>query len=138
MRVFLDANILFSASFPKSQLAEFLNELACHADLFSGVYAKKEAERNIAAKEPGRLADLERLANSIELIPDQVFDLPVKLAQKDRLILCGAIAGKADYLLTGDKKDFGQLFEQSVHGVKIVTVQILLEELIALGIVDAS
>ncbi len=138
MRIFLDANILFSASFPKSHLAEFLRELQRHAVFLTNAYVMAEAERNIAAKQPKRLAVHEKFVASLEVIPLQLFDPGVKLAQKDQPILCGAIAGGADYLLTGDKKDFGPLFGKTVRGVKIVNVQILLAELVARGIVNAK
>jgi predicted nucleic acid-binding protein len=135
MRVFLDANILFSASFPNSHLAKFLGELHHHAILLTNAYATTEAGRNISNKQPARLAAHERFVASLQLVPLHVFDPGVKLADKDRPILCGAISGSADYLLTGDKKDFGHLFGKTVRGVKIVNVHILLAELIALGIV---
>lgn len=138
MRVFLDANILFSASFPNSHLAEFLEELAHHADLLTNAYAKTEAERNVAAKQPNRLAAHEKFAVSLEMVPFLLFDLGVKLVEKDRPILCGAIAGKADFLLTGDKKDFGHLFGKTIRGVKIVNMRMLLDDLIARGIVRES
>ena len=138
MRIFLDANILFSASFPKSHLAEFLAMLQGHAVLLTNAYAKTEAERNIAAKQPKRLAAHEKFVASLELVALQLFDPGVRLAEKDRPILCGAIAGGADFLLTGDKKDFRHLFGETVRGVKIVNVQILLAELIAPGIVGES
>ncbi|MDD5201275.1 MAG: hypothetical protein PHC88_15900 [Terrimicrobiaceae bacterium] len=138
MRVFLDANILFSASFPNRHLADFLDELHLHADLLTNAYARAEAGRNIAAKQPKRLAAHEKFAASLGLVPVQLFDLDVSLAAKDQPILCGAIAGKADFLLTGDKKDFGHLFGKTVCGVKIVTVQMLLAELVARGIVSES
>ena len=138
MRIFLDANILFSASFPKSHLAEFLGQLEHHAVFLTNAYVKAEAERNIAAKQPNRLAAHEKFMASLEVIPLRWFDPGVKLPEKDRPVLCGAIAGGADYLLTGDKKDFGRLFGKTVHGVKIVNVQLLLAELIARGIVGES
>jgi predicted nucleic acid-binding protein len=138
MRIFLDANILFSASFPKSHLAEFLGELQRHAIFLTNAYAKAEAERNIAAKQPKRLAAHEKFVASLEVIPLRLFDPGVKLAEKDQPILCGAITGGADYLLTGGKKDFGPLFGKSVRGVKIVNVRMLLAELIARGIVSES
>jgi predicted nucleic acid-binding protein len=74
----------------------------------------------------------------MEMIPLRLFDTGARLAEKDQPILSGAIAGGADYLLTGDKKDFGPLFGKTVHGVKIVNVQMLLAELIARGIVGES
>lgn len=73
---------------------------------------------------------------SLTLVPTRVFDPGVTLADKDRPILCGAISGSADYLLTGDKRDFGHLFGKTVRGVKIVSVQLLLAELIGQGIVS--
>jgi len=130
MRVFLDANILFSASFPNSHLAEFLGGLQEHADLFSNAYALAEAERNIAAKQPKRLAVYQKFAASLKLVPLQIFTLGVKLAEKDQPILCGAIACRADFLLTGDKKDFGHLYGKTVQGVKVVSVVLLVDELI--------
>lgn len=138
MRVFLDANILFSTSFPSSHLAGFLGELAHHADLLTNAYAMGEARRNIAAKQPKRLAAYEKFALSLEMVPIGLFELNVELVEKDRPILCGAIAGKADFLLTGDKKDFGHLFGKTIGGVKIVTVQMLLEELIVRRMVRGS
>jgi len=138
MRIFLDANILFSASFHKSHLAEFLAMLQDHADLLTNAYAKTEAARNIAAKQPKRLAAHEKFVASLELVAVQLFDTGVCLAEKDQPILCGAIAGGADFLLTGDKKDFGHLFGKTVRGVKIVSVQTLLAVLIAHGIVSES
>jgi predicted nucleic acid-binding protein len=138
MRIFLDANILFSASFPKSRLAEFLAELQRHAVFLTNAYAKAEAERNIAAKQPKCVAAHEKFAASLEVIPLRLFDPGVKLAEKDQPILCGAIAGGADYLLTGDKKDFGPLFGKTVRGVKIVNVQMLLAELFTRGIIGES
>ena len=136
MTVFLDANILFSASLPKSLLADFLGGLKRHATLLTNVYARTEAERNIAAKAPQRLAAHQEFAEKLQVVPLLVFDLDVKLAEKDRPILCGAIAAHADYLLTGDKKDFGHLYGHTVRGVKIVSVQLLLADLTARGIVS--
>jgi predicted nucleic acid-binding protein len=138
MRVFLDANILFSASLPKSQLARFLEGLGDHATLLSSAYACEEAERNLASKFPKGLSYFHRLSEGLELVPVGLFDLGVRLAAKDQPILCGAVAGEAEYLLTGDKKDFGHLFGKSVGGVTVVTVELLLNELIDQGIVKTD
>jgi len=138
MKVFLDANILFSTSFLNSRLAQLLDHLHHHAVLLTNVYATTEAGRNIAAKQPARVAAHERFVATLELVPLHVFDPGVRLADKDRPILCGAISGSADYLLTGDKKDFGHLFGKTVRGVKIVSVHLLLAELMALGIVGEA
>ncbi len=138
MRVFLDANILFSASFTQSRLADLLDELQHHAVLLTNDYARTEAERNVAAKLPKRLSAHRKFVSSLELVPTRLFALEFNLAKKDLPILCGAIAGKADFLVTGDKKDFGHLFGQTVRDVKIVTVQMLFVELIERGIIRQS
>ncbi len=62
-----------------------------------------------------------------------IFDPGVEIAVKDQPILCGAIAAEADYLLTGDKKDFGHLFGRCVSGVTVVSVELLLRELVDQG-----
>lgn len=133
MRVFLDANILFSASLPKSHLALFLEGLAEQADLLSNLYACEEAARNLTAKFPKSLPTFQKFCRVIELVPMGIFDPGVEIAVKDQPILCGAIAGEADYLQTGDKKDFGHLFGRSVSGVIVVSVELLLRELVDQG-----
>ena len=137
MRVFLDANILISAAFPRSLLARFLDDLGSHATLITNEYARTEAERNITAtRMPATPAHAAFLA-SLDLVPFGHIDLNCDLAEKDRPILIGAIAGRADFLLTGDKRDFGHLFGKTIHGVKIVTVALLLAELRARGIIQS-
>jgi len=87
MRVFLDANILFSGSFHNSLLAGFLGNLKERAELVSNVYATAEAERNIQAKMPKGISGFKKLAADLELIPFQIFDLEVTLAAKDQPLL---------------------------------------------------
>ena len=135
MRVFLDANILFSAALSKSRLRPLLQQLGLRVQLLTNAYAREEAARNLGAKHPERLGEHKKFASSLEEVPGRLFELGVSLARKDQPILCGAIAGQADYLLTGDKKDFGSLFGRTVQGVKVVTVKMLMEELETRGLV---
>lgn len=58
-----------------------------------------------------------------------VADLDVELPLKDIPILGGAIAGHAIYLLTGDEKDFGKFWGETIQGVKIVSPKMLVQEL---------
>ena len=129
MRVFLDANILFSASFPKSALREFLDGLGTVAELVTSQHAVEEARRNIAAKRGANSAALESFLLTVQSHAVESFKLDVKLADKDIPILCGAIASNSDFLLTGDKKDFGPLYGKKIQGVKIVSVEMLVDEL---------
>lgn len=136
MRVFLDANILFSASFKTSQVRAFIDVLESVALLSTSRHAVEEARRNISAKKAANLPSLESLLKGVEIAAVTSFALDVELAEKDIPILCGAIALKADYLLTGDKKDFGALYGRKIKGVKIVSIAMLADELIEHGVID--
>lgn len=138
MRVFLDANILFSASFSKSQIRQMLDGLATVAELVTSSHAVEEARRNLSVKKPANLPELESFLIVVRIFAVDAFEIEVDLAQKDIPILCGAIASKSDYLLTGDKKDFGPLFGKIIGDVKIVSVELLLADLIARGIASES
>ena len=59
MRVFLDANILFSASNPKWLTRLLLEVLAGHGELVTSEFAIGEARRNVAGFSPDLLDGLE-------------------------------------------------------------------------------
>ena len=58
--------------------------------------------------------------------------ITVEIPSKDRPILATAILQGCDYLVTGDKRDFGHLFGQVVGGVEIVT-PLMMEDVFTLG-----
>ena len=130
MRVFLDANILFSASFAKSELRGFLDSLGAVAELVTSEHAIEEARRNVAAKRAANSAALESFLRGVRALTVETFTLDVDIAEKDIPILCGAIASHSAFLLTGDKKDFGHLYGKKIHGVNVVSVAMLVDELI--------
>jgi len=129
MRIFLDANILFSAAQPHSRMRAFLNALFQQADCLTNEYALEEARRNLAAKFPDGLKELERLTEQCEVVTQLAANIEVVLPLKDQPILGGAIAGHATHLLTGDERDFGQFWGKTIRGVKIVSPRRLVEEL---------
>ena len=43
------------------------------------------------------------------------------LPPKDAPILAAAVHAQADFLVTGDRRDFGHLFGLTLRGVKVVT-----------------
>ncbi len=134
MRIFLDANILFSAALPQSRLRVFLDFVGREGEWITNAYAVEEARRNLARKFPGALRHLDPLVNRCELITAVKTGLQVNLALKDMPILGGAVAGQAKYLLTGDEKDFGSFFGKIIQGVKVVSPRMLAEELTELGL----
>ena len=123
-RLFLDANVLFSAAYnPKSPLLE-LWQLS-GVDLLCSAYAVQEARQNLAIHRPNRLGEFEHLVGKLSLL-----DAPLTmtaaagaagLPDKDLPILLGAIGAKATHLLTVDKKHFGSLYGQTLDGVLVTT-----------------
>ncbi len=132
MKVFLDANVLFSAALPGSRMGEFLGFVGKHAELASSQAAVDEALRNVARKAsdaPEVAQSLQKLLQSVSLT-SLVAGLPgVELVEKDRHILGAAVASQSSHLLTGDERHFKHLFGTVVIGVKIVHAALLAEEL---------
>jgi predicted nucleic acid-binding protein len=119
-RLFLDANILFSASYgPESPLRRLwqLDE----AELLTSAYALAEAQRNLETKE--QQERLETLLVPVRVVGEsEKRDLPagVTLREKDVPILCSAIEARASHLLTLDLRDFGPYLGKSVAGVLVL------------------
>ena len=51
----------------------------------------------------------------------------ISLAEKDRPILAAAIAGSVEYLVTGDRKHFGDFYGTAICGVRIMAPADFLE-----------
>ena len=110
IRLFLDANILFTAAHNPKGKAALVIELGQQGcwKIVTSSYAYNEAERNLRLKFPDRLADLESLMTPVRLLPTGTGDnCPIELRQKDRPIFESALQTQATHLLTGDLRDFG-------------------------------
>jgi predicted nucleic acid-binding protein len=136
VKVFLDANILFSGSVAESRIAKLLAVIRKHGNCVTNSYAVEEARKNIELKKFGSLQGLQLLLENITVSNQLLLNLPVKLKAKDIPILGGAIAQKCTHLLTGDKKDFGFLFGKRVENVLVVSPKLLAEEMVAKGILN--
>lgn len=137
MRVFLDANILFSASNPKWFTRLLLDVLELHGELVTSEFAAQEARRNVPAFSEDLIDGLEKWLARVRILADAgKASSPMELAEKDRPILDAAIAGNCTHLLTGDTKHFGNWMGKSVSGVKIVNQRMMTEELRLRSIVD--
>jgi predicted nucleic acid-binding protein len=110
MRVFLDANVIFTAAHNPHGKAAFVFELAeaGHFELFSSDVACEEAERNLAAKYPDCLPGLAVLLAGVTLVKaDLSTPFPDGLPEKDAVIFQAAATCRATHLLTGDLRHFG-------------------------------
>jgi len=121
MRVFLDANVLFSASNPESIMGRLIKQAALRLTLMTNTFVETEARRNLTLKRPQWISEFEQILEKTEQVADTMFDLPVSLNQKDQPVLCSAIRSNCKYLVTGDKRDFGPLYDQTVEGVIIIS-----------------
>lgn len=125
MRIFLDANILFSAAKSSGAVRQLLADL--HVDghaLVADGYVAAEAQRIIAAKASGDGANyLQALFSRIEVNSVQQSAEAGSAAQwlpaKDRPVLLAAIACRCDALVTGDRTHFEPGYGRIFDGVTI-------------------
>jgi predicted nucleic acid-binding protein len=121
VRVFLDADVLFSASQPGSAFARLVAAANRRARVLTSDVACAEARRNLTLERPAWLETFEALLEEFEVVPSAVFPLPVPLDGKDVPLLCAAVRARSDYFVTGDRRDFGHLFGTRVHGALVIT-----------------
>ena len=124
MRVFLDANILFSAASTDGAVRRLLHMLfelrhECWADDF----VVTEARRNLAVKSPDGGAALDTLLKLLRVAPARAPGPELVLAQwlpeKDRPVLASAIRLRCNALVTGDRTHFGVAYGRTFAGVTV-------------------
>jgi uncharacterized protein len=117
-RLFLDANVLFSAAYSANagllQFWKLKNVVLC-----SSRYALEEAAINLAQEIQKRR--LKKLAAAIELFEPISRPLPqdLTLPDKDVPILLAAVAAQATHLITGDVRHFGRYFGKRIEGMLV-------------------
>ena len=119
-RIFLDANVLFSAAY-RAEAGLLLFWRLRGVALCSSRYAIEEARVNL--EEEAQRERLERLATKLEIFEAEEASVPagISLPQKDRPILAAAIAARATHLITGDVRHFGAYFGKRIGGVLVMT-----------------
>ena len=120
-RVFLDANVLFSAAYRDGAGLLDLWKLS-ETRLVTSGYAAEEARRNLDT--PERLSRLARLLASVEIVAEAPsHELPpgIRLPEKDEPILRAALSARATHLLTGDLRDFGPLLGRRFGSLRVET-----------------
>lgn len=130
-KVFLDSNVLLSGLFSdKGAPRIILDLLTLNLPMLAGAtgrYNLIEVERNLKKKMPEAIPlyqkYLPRLRLEIVEMPSQatVISMAGAIAEKDVPVLASAIACGAEYLITGDKKDFAKLRNAKKYNLKIVS-----------------
>ena len=121
-RVFLDANVLFSAAYKKTRLRTLWT--LPNITLLSSSYAVTEAETNLARERSEAVKELEELLETVTIVKvsntQTRWPSVAALEKKDHPILLAAISAKATHLLSGDQKHFGHFFGTKVEEVLIL------------------
>lgn len=120
-RLFLDANVLFSAAYAEgSGLTKLWGRKG--AQLLASGYVIEETRRNLddaAARDR-----LEVLLEKVEQVGDPAAALDPEMEQglpeNDRPVLRAAMAASATHLLSGDRRAFGALYGKRLAGVLVL------------------
>lgn len=138
MKVFVDANVVFSACLSASGAAQALLVAAqtAHAQCVCSDLAWGEALRNLAAKSPQALPRLASIEVLVARVPEPAA-VHVEAARcagivaKDAPVFGAALQCRADLFVTGDVRHFGHLFGQRIEGVLVLSLRAALDHLAA-------
>lgn len=128
-RLFLDANVLFSAAYRPDAGLRRLWELT-GIQLITSTYAEEEARRNLETSvQRVTLSELLRHVKVLIFQPgSSLLPSGLELPDNDRPILEAAIFSQATHLLTGDLKAFGAYYGHTLVGVLILPPAAYLRE----------
>jgi predicted nucleic acid-binding protein len=134
VKLFLDANVLFTAAHNPEGKSAFVIELAGEGmwEVVTSPFALEEARRNLETKFPDAVLSLERSMKSVALVPSVIEgNCPLDLPRKDVPIFLSALGAGCTHLLTGDWKDFGRFMNapEDTSGILIQTVAEFLSSL---------
>jgi predicted nucleic acid-binding protein len=123
-KIFLDANILFSAAYGSPAMKRLWEKAkAGRCRLIASGYVVEEARRNLHTDQ--QQVRLSRCLSLVRMVPeaDPGMPCPLDLPEKDVPVFMAAMTAKADYLVTGDLMHFGTHLGKMVYGVKICKVR---------------
>ena len=117
-RLFLDANILFSAAYRPAAGLTRLWQLE-HVQLLTSAYAVGEDRVNLTEADQRRR--LEKLLRRVSIVTGATpASAALNLPQKDLPILQAALYARATHLLTGDRRHFGTYYGRRIDGVLVL------------------
>jgi predicted nucleic acid-binding protein len=133
-RLFLDANVLFTAAHNPDGKASLIISIGIKGawEVYTSGFAVEEARRNLAVKYPSVEKKFNELISSITIVsetPDSPY--PPYLDEKDRPIFRSAYACRASHLITGDIAHFGVFMSkpEETAGIIILTPAMFLSSL---------
>ena len=131
MKLFLDANVLFTAAHNPDGKAALIIDLGHAAGwlIATSTYARAEAIRNLERKAPGAVARMDTISASLKVVDHRPeLPYPTDLVPKDRPIFQAALGWEASHLLTDDLQHFGPIMNQpeNTFGIIVQTVAVFL------------
>jgi len=137
MRLFLDANVIFTAAHNPAGRSSALFELASRGlcSLSTSPHAAEEARRNLRLKYPTAVLRAEALLRVVTMEPEATpaavaWAVEQHLPLKDAPVLAAAVVAGVDVLVTGDRTHFGHLFGRRLRGLDVLTPTQALERVI--------
>ena len=141
VKVFLDSNVILSGLLSdKGAPRIILDVLSLHLPQLKGMtgeYNLREIERNLVNKLPALFPVYKKYLPKLNLkiIPlpplKEIKNFSGQIADKDTPVLASAIIAQADFLVTGDKKDFGKLKTEDKLPLKILSPSEFLNRIIS-------
>jgi len=123
-RLFLDANVLFSASYSERSIVRRIWSFGPRqVVLLTSEYKIDEARRNLPDHADSELAVVLRAVQTVPAPGKRDWtDFPeIVLTAKDRPILQAVIAAQATHLITGDRKHFGRYIGQRIGTLLVMS-----------------
>jgi predicted nucleic acid-binding protein len=131
IKIFLDSNVILSGLLSDKGAPRVILDILCLDMPFlkgvTGEYNLLEIERNIKKRLPAILdiyqSYLPKLRLEIVPLPPPEALKPYfgRIADKDAPVLASAVISGADYLVTGDKKDFDKFRDDASLPLKVVS-----------------
>lgn len=131
VRIFLDSNVILSGLLSDKGAPRIILDILCLRLPFligvTGQYNIMEIERNLAKKMP---ADIPAYREYLPKINLETIPMPKaaeikksygSISDNDIPVLISAVNGNADFLVTGDKKDFVKLKAKGSYPFKIIS-----------------
>ncbi len=119
VRLFLDANVLISVAWKDNSKVARIWSIP-GVELVTSNYVVAECRRNLLREEQqSRLAQFLAVVRILEFHRIPTLENPPPLAEKDQHVFAAAILARAAFLVTGDRKHFGQWYGSAVCGISV-------------------
>jgi predicted nucleic acid-binding protein len=131
VRLFLDSNVILSGLLSDRGAPRIILDLLSLGLPFlfgsTGQYNLTEIERNLKKRIPGIMLVYKEYLPRLNLTvmpmpkPEELREFFGKITDKDIPVVVSAIKGKADFLITGDRRHFEKLKRVEKYQFRIVT-----------------